>query len=343
MKNRIDNIKISSVEYFVMFLMVVSCGFPAGDIIPGKSFVIIGMGLLYLLHNKRRIGHNYKSLITMTLMIIVVYIAHYIQFGIYDNILMLKLLLSISGFFVCLIMGSKFRYAYLNIMAVFAGISLIFFLLQVSLQIVPTIGPLYSGTHFRGVFIWNTQPYAAWRNCGPFWEPGAYAGYLLLVFVLFFNDLKLLWDRHPIKVMIITIAFLTTFSTQGYLTAFLVLMSKLIVSMKGKNASRALMVSFCVLIASFFIYESAPFLREKVDTQIEEWADWDSDESLHYASRFTTTMVDLDIIGKNPFWGASNKAELKYQDFKYIQRVLRLSPPRAKEFPLLSICRPHAA
>ena len=89
--------------------------------------------------------------------------------------------------------------------------------------------------------------------------------------------------------------------------------------MKGKKAISTTLAGFLMLFfISFIIYESTPFLKEKIDDQVSISENWDSDRSLQTANRFTTTFVDLDIISKNPIFGATNDPGIRYQDFAYI-------------------------
>lgn len=308
--------RISTIDYIVMFLMLICCGFPVGDKIPGKSFLIIAIGLVYLINNRIKVKNAFRPLLFMLFMFVVVFLAHYLRFGIKDNVLLQQINLSIAGFFVCYKLKGNFKYAYFNIIYVLSFISIICFLTSVLIGYTPNIDFLYKGTVYKGILFWNTR--VVDRNCGPFWEPGAFSGYILMAFVFYFNNLKELWKSQPWKVTILIIALLTTFSTQGYVGSFLILMSKMAVSMKVKKAISITLAGFLMLFISFIIYESTPFLKEKIDDQVSISENWDSDRSLQTANRFTTTFVDLDIISKNPIFGATNDPGIRYQDFAYI-------------------------
>ena len=129
--------------------------------------------------------------------------------------------MSFCAYFIAIRLGIKFRYAYLNVLYVFCIISIVFYLAMALFHILPPnlfpVGELY-----RSVFIYNVREgeILNLRNCGPFWEPGAFAGYICILFILFFDKLPLLWSVHKTKVKWILLTLVTTFSTQGYLIMF---------------------------------------------------------------------------------------------------------------------------
>lgn len=317
--------KITYLDYFLIFLFIVDCGFTSGDLIPGKNYIIILFGLVYMLRHIDDVLSKIKIPIIMTSSLFVVLIIHRQQFGEWDQSLSRCILYSIAGFLLIVMMKDKFRITYLNIMAFIAAISVICYVLMLFANIVPNIGVLNSRPDsYRGIFIWNARlgEITGRRNCGPFWEPGAFSGYLLMVFVLYINNWKLLWRTQRKKTIIILLALITTFSSQGYLSAFILIGVQLLLNAKSSNFFRLGLTAIVIAIGLVFLYNTLPFLKQKVDDQLELTEDWDSDNSLQSANRFTTTMVDNFNIQKRPLWGSSSDPYILYEDFPFITNVV---------------------
>lgn len=318
-----NRLYISKMEYFLMFLFVVCCGFTNGELIPAKSYTIIAFGFFFWTSRKQCMPKFSKELILIVLTMLVVVMVHKYQFGIIDTTLLKYIPLCVAGYSLVLILGQKFPQAYLDIMYFLAVISLVCYSIMIVTGYVPHIDAL-KGNHsnHQGIFLWNVRnsEILGIRNCGPFWEPGAYAGYLLMVGILYFNEWELLWINQRKKVMILVLALITTFSTQGYIIAFLLILTRLIFVTTRRNLI-AIFVTFSVTIAAISVlYQTVPFLREKVDAQLELNSDWESSQSLQSANRFTTTSLDLQNIGKNPLWGSTSDPYVLYQDYGVIMK-----------------------
>lgn len=63
---------------------------------------------------------------------------------------------------------------------------------------IPDISAFSQGKPYKSIFVYciRSSEILRLRNCGPFWEPGAFAGYVILVGVLYFKDLKVLWNTQ---------------------------------------------------------------------------------------------------------------------------------------------------
>lgn len=317
--------RISLLEYMLVFLLVVSCGFTSGDIIPGKNYIIILFGIIYTLRHTGDVLSKIKTPIIMVGTLVAVLLIHRVIFHIWDRSLSLCVLFSIAGFFLLVMMKDKFRIAYMNIMAVIAAISLVCFFSMRVIHFIPNIGLLNSKLDmYLGIFIWNVRngEVILGRNCGPFWEPGAFSGYLLMVFVLYVNEWNKLWKEHKLKVIMLLLALVTTFSSQGYIAGFILIGIQLLLNTKRRNFFRVGIVAVILDIGVTLTYNTLPFLKEKVDDQLELTETWDSDNSLQTANRFTTTMVDISNIQKRPLFGSTSDPYILYEDYPFIMNVV---------------------
>ena len=320
--NHIRVVQLGKWDYFIAFLFIVLCGFPAADLIPGKTYFLILIGCVYLFYHKKMFQSSYKPLFILTISFICIFIHHYVCYNYSDPYLTNTLRLGIAAYMAMIMLGARFRYAFLNLMTFFAAVSIFFFLLTVTTGFIPDI-PSLRPSGYQGIFIYNMRwnEVIRMRNCGPFFEPGAYSGYLVLTFALFFTDLKELWNNHRKKCVIMGIALLTTSSTQGYFMAFFFLVCVLLRSAKPRNIF-LILSGFCLLmVLSFYLYRNLPFLQEKVNEQLMLASSWDDPESLLSANRFTTTMIDIDNIYRNPLWGLSSDVIRLYGDYPTIMMM----------------------
>lgn len=100
------------------------------------------------------------------------------------------------------------------------------------------------------------------RNNGFMWEPGAYAMILNLLIAFNFAKYGLAINKH-IKVYIL--ALLTTFSTAGYLSLFVLL---LLLLAKGKNIYIKVGAVLCVIVSIVLLFDT-DFLLPKIEKFIE--------------------------------------------------------------------------
>lgn len=303
-------IHISNMEYFLMSIFFITMGFPAGSLIPYKSIVICLIGLYYYRH-KIRIPY---SLFIFMGGLVLVGILQIGKFGFSD--LGSTFQLACAACVVATILGERFRYAYMNVLYVLCVISVFFYFAMALFNILP---PDWFGMErILSVFVYNVRDneIIRGRNCGPFWEPGAFAGYICVLFIMFFSKLPLLWKYHRKKVTWILVAFVTTFSTQGFVTMFCLLvfyyMSK---KFNATDFMKMMLLLSCIVV----LFMSVPMLGDKVFSQLEEAKDTESMEGSTSFSRFSTAMIDIYYIIKNPLSGNTKEIDIRYADHPYLK------------------------
>lgn len=136
------------------------------------------------------------------------------------NMLDYGLIIVSSGCIALLSSGMSlniFREKYIMIMDVIAVISLCCFYIQLSnKELVYQLG---TSNLVKGYLI---SPFHTWgwtyifeRNAGPFWEPGAFQGYLFLAILFILNENNLRKYKKSLVVLMATV--ITTMSTTGYI------------------------------------------------------------------------------------------------------------------------------
>src|SRR5205085_12036998 len=119
---------------------------------------------------------------------------------------------------------------------------------------VPVPGLYWGGegsyTYLVYTFVKDPHQY---RNCGMFWEPGAFSGILTLCFALNAKYLPMLWKNHKLKIIVLILALLTTKSTTGYIVFFITVIFYLVFFIKNNIIKFALVPA--LLLISLLVYE----------------------------------------------------------------------------------------
>lgn len=308
---------ISKIDYLLVSLFLVLCNFTSSDAIPGKTYILSFIGLYYFI-KKGTLPQGRKLLICI-LSYVIVGLLQYIYIHDFNRRAIIELpLLIMSGYFIVNYIGSKFRYLYLRLFYYISIISLFFYFAMVITGYIPS--SLFDEENYNSIFIYNIRhnEILLQRNCGPYWEPGAFGGYLTFIGVLYFNELGELWRKHKKEVIVILLTIITTFSTQTYVTLFLIVSFYFLRYLSGAR------LFFSVIIIGILVclsYTSLDFLGEKIKTQIELTKDLDN-ASLESANRFTTFVTEMDIFVKSPYIGNTNNTNILYRDYPYIQNII---------------------
>jgi hypothetical protein len=160
------------------------------------------------------------------------------------------------------------------------------------------------------IFIYNFEnphnPHDIYRNAGPFWEPGAFAGYISLA-LIFLGLEREKYDRrfYISRFLVLTITLLTTVSTMGYLIMPIVLsihyrrVTKSVVENLGQIAVGILMLPlFMALLINVWNLE---FIGRKIIHQYEGATAQRA--YLWEYTRFGSMIVDWKYIKRRPIFG----------------------------------------
>ena len=300
------------IEYVMMTVLVLVCGSPQFT----SKYIYAGLGLLslvYLILSGKLT--TMKKLWWYLLVYVVVFGLQFYMLGtisVYGSLnLMMRI---IFGAVLMKEMGESFRLRYFNVLYFFSLVSLVLFFMQVMGYIVPNMtGPPYERLH--SVIVYQCDMTRLDRNCGPFWEPGALAGYLEIAFVMYLDSLDVMMKKHPFKMGVLLFALLTTRSTTGYLVFAVIVFYFLI----RKARSYRLLVYLVAIPAAIFvfynIFSRVDFMRKKLDEQIESAEFETIGEEIEYDSnRFASLLFDMHYIRKHPIVGNGLKEETRYAD-----------------------------
>ena len=210
------------------------------------------------------------------------------------------------GLFVIRKVGLRFRITYLKVMYFVSLISFIgmFITLTGYYPGIPVNDNKYLTLFFHNIH--NTNNLSS-RNSGMFWEPGAFQGYIIMVPLMFIDNLSLLWRRYKRYCIVLLIALVTTFSTTGYIAFAMIMVYYVTIKIKNKFA-RVLLVPV-LLLSMFYAYTNLDFLGDKIDKNIER-----ATSGKVTVDRLGSAILDWHYIKKNPITGNGLADVTRYED-----------------------------
>lgn len=294
---------------FLTFLVVAISGNPAMNILGKETAYIVALIIfMTLIYFKpiRLMRQDVLPFIYFTFLILI----HTLGFGsvVVQASLGFLIKLSIALLAVRLIPGFSRRYVI--VMYALSIISFVFFVpfyfgadmqsLFSSLRL-----PMDGNQYHIGIHNFMIESDVSIRNMGMFWEPGAFAGYLILA--LFFlareGKNKAVLSKYG---LVLIAALLSTQSTTGYLALIMLAMFYAYNARLFKGIAMKLLVlpAFIIVIigGTYVITNEVSFLGKKIITQIESTSNNDDASRIN---RFGNFLYDLDWIATRPVLGWS--------------------------------------
>lgn len=170
------------------------------------------------------------------------------------------------GFFC--VLGDNFVREYIRVMTFLAGVSLVCFAYNLFVGPLPGI-PVTDIAQSVLLYTQLNSEYSGFvaRNCGMFWEPGAYQGYLNIgiAFALLSTPSK----SRTRSLALMILALLTTQSTTGYV-AFGFSIIFYIYNFSRLSSVKRFFASLIVCVATFYLYYRLDFLSEKITSNLQD-------------------------------------------------------------------------
>lgn len=307
----IEKEKYKFKEIFLVGLLVMLSGNPHLNI-P----ILFGMtGVLATLytisrHNAAKRIKLWKYLFFLTC----IFAGQMVTFGMISYMGSINVLAKIVfGATVMWVLKERFRGAYLKVMYFFAAVSLIFFALEFIGFKIPDL--VHVAPNRNSIFIFSSlNNVDKLRNCGPFWEPGAFACYLILVPLLYIDNLKTFVVNNKKKAIVLLLALITTISTTGYICLFILTIYYYLT--QTKNKFTAYFIYLPLAMATIYIaYTQLDFMNDKIESQTEASVEMDGEFSNH---RLGSLLFDLHYIKKHPIVGNGLNEQTRYADHPFL-------------------------
>lgn len=284
--------KKSNIDYLLVYLLAAVSGMPFF----GGDLPIIGaFGVAFLVFLLRKDGfHRFYFFILFAFLILL--LLHSLRENYFPQNTYIGFAVKLSlGYLVIATVKQDFMKYFVNIIVFLSVISFFFFLpLLISSSfdnIFKAIGvfPPFEPSSLKSLIVYQLnldRPGGLYRNCGPFWEPAAFGGYLLIA--LMFN----MAEKGNLKGRKNTILIITLISTLS--TTIFILLSVLIFFYFFFSQKFIVkLITVPVILAMFYTaFVQLPFLKEKM---MIEWRKGDMSYEMRKSDQVGHTRLSSGI------------------------------------------------
>lgn len=306
-ENNALNEKILTVAFFVVIYMSSSYNI---SIISGTvSLFVQGIVAVVVLCFYHHIKIDARVILIMFLLFINVILTTYIAQETFKDMAIMLLVLIISTVFILYIDTITLYKIYNKIIYFIAGYSLLVYILSLTFTKVISAFPLAYDrpgmTVYNLGFTFSHLNEYLIRNMGIFWEPGAFQSYLvlaILIEILNYNHVNL------IKMFVLFIALITTWSTAGIVNLFILLL--ILVLEKSKfNLMIKILFILIIMLTIYTFYSILPDnLKYATYGKIYHFLNNDRGFSVVDTAsvRYDSIIYPLDSFFKHPIWGVGS-------------------------------------
>lgn len=217
------------------------------------------------------------------------------------------------GYIIIRFLGEQFKITYFKVLYFISLISLVGYMWNFFGSDIPNL--LNDTSRLKSV-VFFTQNADGLRNSGMFWEPGAFACYICLGFLLCLGKIRKLLRTQKFKAIIILLALITTYSTTGYFVLFFIGLMTILLEFHSKYRILVIPVAGFFMVATFAIYENLEFLKDKVDAQFERTVNKDAND--FSPDRFGAFLFDMHYIKKHPLIGNGLHQSTRFADHPWL-------------------------
>lgn len=312
-----DDIEVAN--YLPLFLLLCFSGNPIITEMGYSKILLVIYTLVCIFYVFSFINYNYikiklqQSLIVgLFIAILIIYQEFLLGFVSFPGVfaMILKILLGLFTLIFYRVKRIGFIDSYIKIMAFLAMISLPFFILNQFGQ----WGIQLENESYKSFLFYTSYPKEIYtvsfliRNPGMFWEPGAYAGYLLLglLFIVLKNR-SFTIGQYNKEVMWIILGIITSQSTTGY---FLLALITLLFTWNKYSWIRIIVIPLSVLII-YWVSVNIAFMGNKIEDQYAEATTMGKNDISN--SRFGSFNMDMQYIMSQPFTGNGLDFSTRYR------------------------------
>jgi hypothetical protein len=307
-------IKKQTLDTVVTLLVVLASGNPVVPFLFGKEAVLIGLPIILVSYGLLQGVRVKKNDLVIVGSFTLISFVHLLEFGTSVLPASLGFLLKIVAALLLVRVTRDFVSSYVRVMCWLAIVSCVFFFPQVVLgETLRAYAQPFSIPYMPKVIhiaIHNFGPeHDAFRNAGVFWEPGAFAGYLVLAIVLtVMQDLARHRQLRLNKVIVLGLAVLITQSTTGIVVLSSLLVAFLSVKYGTRRLGRLFALGVVIAPIIYISYSTLPFLGEKIAYQLEMTVEQREGNEL---TRFGNVVYDYRFIVARPILGWSPNHETR--------------------------------
>ncbi len=148
------------------------------------------------------------------------------------------------------------------------------------------------------------------RNSGPFWEPGAFSGFLIVALLLNIIRKRYLWNKGNVVIML---GLISTFSTTGLIALFYVITSYYLIH---QNIKRRIVFLPLLIGSVIYLFVSVDFIGDKIVQKLSF-----TDQT--YNTRFKSAQIDLIDFTESPLVGLGRSEQTRFSEEQNVRKIHR--------------------
>jgi hypothetical protein len=242
--------------------------------------------------------------------------------------------LTVLGFLTRLFIGmavvvmvADFARAFVRAMFTLSALSFIFWIPEyltcrsgapfhrVFANLADRLGPQSSDRWALGLHTYVLIPGDLHRNAGMFWEPGAFAGYLILALLMLAAIRgRLTRKKHLTIFCVLSVALISTFSTTGYIAYPIAVFLNFVWSRPNRARALGGTLVLCILApvviaGSAYAFTRLAFLEAKVKSELKAVQRHDRGWQI---KRTGTLLFDWEYVSRRPLTGWGLHQETRF-------------------------------
>lgn len=307
--NQLERPNLSIMEGFLVFWLICISGNPFFGEYGGKyiyAATVLGVFVVSIYYGKMLYNTRLVFWLLGSIVLFMLQATVLSEVSILANVNFVARLY--LGFLITMLLGYKFRYAYMKVMFFVSVVSLVLWVVNTFVEL-----PGIVANRHLSLVIFNYIPRSElyWifrRNCGMFWEPGAFQGFIMLVPLMYIGQIREFLRQYRKESIVLFLVLLSTMSTTGYVV-FAVL-SMLIILKDIRNVFLKFFVAFSTVAVFMWAYNTFDFLGEKIENEYESAVEQESGKASW--SRMGALRIDMESIKKHPILGNGFSMREKY-------------------------------
>jgi len=148
------------------------------------------------------------------------------------------------------------------------------------------------------------------RNSGPFWEPGAFSGFLIIALLFNIIRKKYLWNKGNV---VLILGLISTFSTTGLIALFYVIISYYLIH---QNIKRRIVLVPVLIVGVIYLFVSVDFIGDKIVRKLSF-----TDQT--YNTRFKSAQTDLIDFAASPIVGLGRSEKTRFDEEQNTRKIHR--------------------
>lgn len=298
-------------SYWIMMMFMLSSGSNWFKHNLEYRYVILAPIFFLYIIQKGHIRKQFNDLWVFSIFMIVLYLGQWFVFGwnTFRGCVNYSAMIVCAAFLMKLFDYNLKEYYY-KVLSHLSLFGLPFWLIKV------TTGQVYSLVGEHDLFFYFSRVGEDVRNCGSFWEPGAYGCYLTILLLLYVNEVPNLWRcKNKRRFVVIILSVFSTMSTTTYLSVSAFFALYFFFKMKHWSKYPLLALFF---IGFGYLYTNVEFLSEKINHQNEMAYEAQGDYDY---SRLGSFLFDMSYVEKHPLVGNGLNERTLYADHQWLVQM----------------------